>query len=60
MEKLINYINASKNEISKVIFPAKVQVRNAYIAVALVVTIVSLYLALIDGVMSFGIKHIVG
>ncbi len=58
MEKLINYIRASKMELAKVIFPRKEQVKNAFIAVFVVVTIVSLFLALIDLIMSFSLKSI--
>ncbi len=58
MEKLINYIRASKIELAKVIFPTKEQVKNAFIAVFVVVTIVSLFLALIDLIMSFSLKSI--
>jgi preprotein translocase subunit SecE len=52
MEKLITYYNHSKVEISKVIFPVKEQIRNAFISVFVVVTVISLYLALIDFIMS--------
>ncbi len=58
MEKLISYIRASKIELAKVIFPTKEQVKNAFIAVFVVVTIVSLFLALIDLIMSFSLKSI--
>jgi len=52
MEKLITYYNHSKAELSKVIFPIKEQIRNAFISVFVVVTVVSLFLALIDLIMS--------
>jgi preprotein translocase subunit SecE len=52
MEKIINYINLSKIELSKVIFPTKVQVRQAFFAVFIVVSVVSLFLALVDMIMS--------
>ena len=52
MEKLINYVNLAKVELSKVIFPTKLQVRQAFFAVFVVVTVVSLFLALIDMIMS--------
>ncbi|MEF3191990.1 MAG: preprotein translocase subunit SecE [Campylobacterales bacterium] len=60
MNKLISYIRVSKEELGKVIFPTKPQVRNAFVAVLVVVTIVSLYLGLIDLVMSLTLKSIVG
>ena len=52
MEKLITYYNHSKAELLKVIFPAKEQIRNAFISVFIVVTVIALYLALIDLMMS--------
>ncbi|TKX30470.1 preprotein translocase subunit SecE [Campylobacter estrildidarum] len=52
MEKLITYFKLSKIELRKVIFPLKEQVRNAYIMVFIVVTVISLFLALVDWIMS--------
>ncbi|WP_456451211.1 preprotein translocase subunit SecE [Hydrogenimonas sp.] len=52
MEKLITYVNHAKIELSKVIFPTKLQVRQAFFAVFVVVTVVSLFLALVDLIMS--------
>ena len=48
MKKLITYYRLSKEELSKVIFPTKEQVRNAFIAVIVVVTVLALFLALVD------------
>jgi preprotein translocase subunit SecE len=58
MDKLISYFKVSKLELSKVIFPLKEQVRNAFLTVGLVVTVVTLFLALIDGIMSFALSSI--
>ncbi|MDR2100768.1 MAG: preprotein translocase subunit SecE [Campylobacteraceae bacterium] len=58
MEKFISYIKNSKNELGKVIFPTKEQVRSAFFSVFIVVTIISLFLALVDAVMSFILKGI--
>lgn len=52
MKNLISYFKLSKAELSKVIFPLKEQVRNAYITVFVVVAVISLFLALVDWVMS--------
>lgn len=52
MDKLLHYIDQAKIELSKVIFPTKEQVKNAYIAVFLVVLVISLFLALVDVTMS--------
>ena len=59
MKKVIDYINLSKIELSKVIFPTKVQVRQAFFAVFLVVTVVSLFLALVDLIMSVSLSAII-
>ena len=58
MEKLISYLRFSQVELGKVIFPTKEQMRNAFIAVIVVVAVVSLFLALVDLLMSFGISTI--
>ena len=43
----------------KVIFPAKEQIRNAFIAVFIVVAVVSLFLALVDVIMSFVLSKVI-
>jgi preprotein translocase subunit SecE len=57
---MMSYFRLSKVELSKVIFPLKQQVKTAFYAVLIVVTVVSLYLALIDWIMSFSLKQIIG
>ena len=59
MEKMINYIKLSRAEIGKVIFPLKEQIRNAFITVFAVVAIVSLFLALVDVIMSFSLSKLI-
>ncbi|ECP7275059.1 preprotein translocase subunit SecE [Campylobacter jejuni] len=59
MEKLITYFKLSKAELRKVIFPLKEQVRNAYITVFAVVAVISLFLALVDWLMSSVVSAIV-
>ena len=59
MEKLITYFKLSKAELRKVIFPLKEQVRNAYITVFGVVAVISLFLALVDWIMSSIVSAIV-
>jgi preprotein translocase subunit SecE len=54
------YFRNSKLELSKVIFPTKPQVRQAFIAVVIVVTFVSLFLALVDLIMSSSLSVILG
>ncbi len=58
MNKLKNYYKNAKEEISKVIFPIKEQIRSAYLSVFIVVTVISLFLALIDTVMSLSLSAI--
>jgi preprotein translocase subunit SecE len=58
MNKLKHYYNQAKDELNKVIFPIKEQVRSAYLSVFIVVTIISLYLALIDAIMSVSLSSI--
>ncbi|HHP0358394.1 TPA: preprotein translocase subunit SecE [Campylobacter jejuni] len=59
MEKLITYFKLSKAELRKVIFPLKEQVRNAYVTVFVVVAVISLFLALVDWLMSSIVSAIV-
>jgi preprotein translocase subunit SecE len=58
MQKLLDYISHSRAELMKVIFPTKEQIRNAFVSVFIVVTVVSLFLALIDAIMSFSLSSI--
>ena len=58
MEKLVSYVKLSKLELSKVIFPLKEQIKTAFISVIIVVTVVSLFLALIDVIMSSSLSAI--
>ncbi|MBD3795011.1 MAG: preprotein translocase subunit SecE [Epsilonproteobacteria bacterium] len=51
MGKLASYFANVKEEIQKVIFPTKVQIRQAFIAVFLVVIIITAFLSLVDLVM---------
>ncbi|MFK5882518.1 MAG: preprotein translocase subunit SecE [Sulfurospirillum sp.] len=59
MEKLKSYYQAAKIELSKVIFPTTDQIRNAFISVFVVVTVVSLFLAIIDMIMSYTLSTII-
>lgn len=59
MGKIIHYIQFSRNELTKVIFPTKPQIRNAFFAVGIVVTAVALYLGLVDAVMSLILKAVI-
>ena len=59
MNKVSNYYNSVKLELGKVIFPIKEQIRTAYISVFIVVTVITLFLALIDGIMSLSLSSII-
>ena len=59
MEKLTTYFAHVKEEIQKVIFPTKVQIRQAFIAVFIVVTVLSIFLALVDWIMSSIVSAVV-
>jgi len=52
MNKVINFIKSSRAELDKVIFPTKIQVKQAFIAVVIVVAVIAAYLALVDLLMS--------
>ncbi|MEY4504496.1 MAG: hypothetical protein RL154_790 [Pseudomonadota bacterium] len=60
MNKIIQYVELARAELSKVIFPTKQQVRVSFYAVLVVVSVVTLYLSLIDWIMSSSIKAIIG
>ena len=59
MNKVKNYYQNAKSELLKVIFPIKEQVRSAYLSVFIVVTVITLFLALIDGIMSLSLSSII-
>jgi len=59
LNKLVSIYKSSKEELYKVIFPIKQQVKNAYLSVFIVVTVVSLFLALVDSIMSFTISSFI-
>lgn len=54
------HIKNAKLELSKVIFPTKGQVKQAYISVLIVVTVIAAFLALVDLVMSSIVSAILG
>ncbi|OHD97024.1 MAG: preprotein translocase subunit SecE [Sulfurimonas sp. RIFCSPHIGHO2_12_FULL_36_9] len=54
------HIRNARLELSKVIFPTKGQVKQAYISVIIVVTAIAAFLALVDLVMSSVMSAILG
>ena len=59
LKEFRNYIIESKIELDKVIFPLSVQVRNAFFSVVAVVTAISIFLAIVDFVISFFVSKVV-
>lgn len=59
MNKLKTYYKNAKEELLKVIFPIKEQIRSAYLSVFVVVTVISLFLALIDAIMSLSLSAVI-
>jgi len=59
VSKVSSYLNSVKAELSKVIFPIKEQIRTAYISVFIVVTVITIFLAIIDGIMSLSLSSII-
>ena len=58
MGKLSFFYKQAKDELHKVIFPIKEQIRSAYLSVFVVVTVISLFLALIEAVMSVSLSSV--
>ncbi len=58
IKKMIDYYQNAKEELWKVIFPTRQQLKVALIAVSIVVSIVTLFLALVDLVLSNSISNI--
>jgi len=56
MKKIIEFYKNARIELNKVIFPTKEQVRNAFLSVVIVVSVVALFLALVDAIMSFSLS----
>ncbi|RDU61251.1 preprotein translocase subunit SecE [Helicobacter sp. MIT 14-3879] len=57
--KFMKYYRDAKEELSKVIFPTKEQIRNAYISVIVVVTVITLFLALVDVILRFLVTNLI-
>ncbi len=57
---LNTHIRNAKAELTKVIFPTKGQVKQAYIAVVIVVVVIASFLALVDLLMSSIMSAILG
>jgi preprotein translocase subunit SecE len=58
VSKFIEYIKAAKIELDKVIFPTANEVKQSFISVVVVVTVVTLFLSLVDLIMSGILKAV--
>ena len=54
------HIRNARLELSKVIFPTKGQVKQAYVSVIIVVTVIAAFLALVDLIMSSVMTAVLG
>ncbi len=61
MEKIktfFEYVKEAKRELDKVIFPTSTEVKQSFISVVVVVTVVTLFLSLVDLIMSGILKAV--
>jgi len=58
IKTLIDYIKAAKNELDKVIFPTSTEIKQSFISVVVVVSVVTLFLSLVDLIMSGILKAV--
>ena len=56
--ELKKYYKDAKDELGKVIFPTKSQIRMAFVSVSVVVAVITLFISLIDAIFHFGISSI--
>ncbi|PAF45717.1 preprotein translocase subunit SecE [Helicobacter sp. 11S02629-2] len=58
MKALTKYYKNVKEELSKVIFPTKEQIRNAFISVVVVVAVVTIFLAIVDFILHYALSKV--
>jgi len=58
IKAFIEYVKEAKEELDKVIFPTKTEVKQSFISVTVMVTVITLFLSLVDLIMS-GILKVV-
>lgn len=58
MKKIFTYYGLAREELSKVIFPTKEQIRNASVSVVVVVAVITLFLGLVDLILSISVSGI--
>jgi len=52
IQAFIEYVKEAKAELDKVIFPTKTEVKQSFISVTVMVTAITLFLSLVDLIMS--------
>jgi preprotein translocase subunit SecE len=58
MDKIKKYLKDARVEIEKVIFPTKNEIKQSFISVFVVVTVISLFLSGVDLIMSAILKSV--
>ncbi len=58
IQAFIEYVKEAKAELDKVIFPTKTEVKQSFISVTVMVTAVTLFLSLVDLIMSGILKAV--
>jgi len=58
IKKIIDYIKEAKRELDKVIFPTPTEVKQGFISVVVIVTVVTTFLGLVDLIMNGLLKVI--
>ncbi|ACM92071.1 preprotein translocase, SecE subunit [Nautilia profundicola AmH] len=58
IKTFIDYVKAAKSELDKVIFPTTTEIKQSFISVVVVVTVVTLFLSLVDLIMSGILKAV--
>ena len=58
IKKIKTYFQSANEERSKVIFPTREQIRNALVSVLVVVSVITLFLALVDWILSHFVSSI--
>jgi len=58
IETFMEYLKQAKNELDKVIFPTSTEIKQSFISVVVVVTVITLFLSLVDLIMSGILKAV--
>jgi len=58
IKAFIEYVKEAKQELDKVIFPTPLEVKQSFISVTVMVTVIALFLGLIDLIMSGILKAV--